>query len=92
MIEAQSIRFEMTPFVWNTDAAVFVFKDGKAILHRENLVPGRQVKVVLIGDTPSDAQLEAVRNIWQAVKEKFEFAVASFCDAIEPKITEIVAA
>ena len=28
MIAAPSVTFSMTPFVWNTDAAVFIFKNG----------------------------------------------------------------
>lgn len=55
MINAPSVTFSMTPFVW-TDAAVFVFKDGKANIHREKLVPGKPIKVVLIGDRPNEAR------------------------------------
>lgn len=90
MISAPSVTFSMTPFVWNTDAAVFVFKDGKANIDRENLVPGKPIKVVLIGDRPNEAQVETIRLVWETLKDEFGFAAAGFCPAIQPLLSEIL--
>lgn len=92
MYTAPSVTFSMTPFVWHTDAAVFVFKDGKANIDREAVVPGKPMKVVLLGDYPNEAQLEAIKTIWRTLRENFGFAAAAFCPAIMPRMAEISAA
>lgn len=88
---AQAVTFSMTRFVWN-DAAVFIFKDGKANIDRENVIPGKPMKVVVLGDEPNEAQVEAIKTIWRVLRVQFGFAVASFCPAIEPRMAEISAA
>jgi hypothetical protein len=92
MITAPSVTFSMTPFVWNTDAAVFVFKNGKANIDREAAVPGNPMKVALLGDEPNEAQVEAIKTIWRTLREQFGFAAAAFCPAIMPRMAEISAA
>lgn len=90
--ETAAVTFSMTPFVWNTDAAVFIFTDGKANIDRENVIPGKPMKVVVLGDEPNEAQVEAIKTIWRVLRVQFGFAVASFCPAIEPRMAEISAA
>jgi len=78
----------MTPYVWHTDAAVFVFKDGKANVDRNNLIPGRPMKIVVLGDEPNEARVEAIKTIWRLLKDQFGFAAAEFCPAIKPKMAD----
>lgn len=92
MVEAQSVRFAMTPFIWHTDCSVFVYKNGQATVDRVNLTPGKCVKVMVIGDKPNEAQVEAIKTLWQVFRDQFGFAVASFCPAIEPVMADIAAA
>jgi hypothetical protein len=78
-----AVAFSMTNFVWNSDAAVFVFKDGKLNVDRMNLFPGKPMKVVLIGDEPNEAQLQAIKEIWRALRDQYGADAALFCPAIE---------
>jgi hypothetical protein len=40
---------------------------------------------------PTPEQLPAIKAIWHLLKDEFGFAIASFCDAIGPRIIQIVA-
>jgi deferrochelatase/peroxidase EfeB len=35
MSDIYTVRFSMTPFIWHTDASLFVFKDGKVNVDQE---------------------------------------------------------
>jgi hypothetical protein len=89
MSSGYAMRFEMVEHPWS--AGVVIFDDGQAKLNRHLISPDRPVLVQLEGIKPNHEQIEACRHLWARLYEAMDFRVASFCPALLPHQSQIMA-